>query len=247
MKKLFTTRNIISAILVCAILFAGVGLLIFDPFSQATETEQESEFDRIPIDRPHIQHTLPPDRLPVEPDDYPYFIPEVPSVQLSHIEWHEYRMFFYIPFYYLSKYVGHDNASVFEDWFYYESGLHGQEMLMVAFVEHFNISRETFDTLLNNEQVRAQRTYEAYGGSLWYVRDCINADIIFSGDLELVRNYYRDSYWITAQQLREQGFTDECWVPVETFDIILEQVAQEQAVAREQIAMQAQEIAAARR
>jgi len=242
MKKLLTTRNIISAILVCAILFAGVGILIFDPFSQAAETEQESELDRIPIDRPYIQHTLPPDRLPVEPDDYPYFIPEVPSVQLAHIGWNEfYPLFDTIPHTY-ARFVGFDYADRFDEWFENESGLRGYKMRMVVFVNYFNISQETFNKLVIEDMQHAyENNFPFYDDSLF------NADIIFSGDSELIRNYYQDSYWITAQQLREQGFTDECWVPIETFDIILEQVAQEQAVVREQLAMQAQEIAAARR
>jgi len=247
MKKLFTARNIISAILVCAILAAGVGVLMLDPFSQATETEQESELDRIPIDRPYIQHTLPPDRLPVEPDDYPYGImPDELSIFLPDSERFEFAQSFDASVYYFSKYVGFDNAEYFNKWFDYESGLQNIEMRMVVFVEHFNISRETFEILLNYEQARAQRNYDAYGGSLWDARSCFNVDIIFSGDSELIRNYYRDSHWITAQHLREQGITDN-WVLIEVYEAALEQVAQEQAVVREQLATQAQEIAAARR
>jgi len=241
MKKLFTTRNVISAILVCAILAAGVGVLIFDPFSQAAETEQESELDRIPIDRPYIQHTLPPDRLPVEPDDYPYFIPEVPSVQLSHIGWNEfYPLFNSIP-YTFANYVGWESIEYFRK-YWWESDKRYDKMKMVTFINYFNISQEIF------HELNIAWRQHLYDNDFPFNDDSLfNTDIIFSGDSELIRNYYRDPYWITAQQLREQGFTDECWVPIETFDIILEQVAQEQAVAREQLATQAQEIIAARR
>jgi len=113
------------------------------------------------------------------------------------------------------------------------------EMDIVAFIRIFDISRETFDMLV--ERWENSDTFQ------FYPFQEFNADIIFSFDDALIRAYYRNPWRIMEENM---GRSDMTWADFGSMDEVFahyEIVATEHVATQQELTVQAQEIIAARR
>ena len=86
-----------------------------------------------------------------------------------------------------------DEAGWVEFLDYYTENELWHEMMMMIFVQYFDMSRETFD-MLN------ARWAEIIIENEWHDMVPFNADVIFTFDNELIREYHRNPAWLTAQR-----------------------------------------------
>jgi len=233
MKNLFTLRNIVAASMVCILLVVTVGIITLNAGSDDTPGSYNPYDPQDTYDIPPQPTTEP--YYPADPP-YPEYPADEPPVIDELIfkdtmeEMREANPDF--PWHLVDSpenyFFRHDIAPIFEGvsgffWAYAdphdlyweqfrefeaERAWRGEQMEIVSFIQFFDIDRETFDRINAEVNVSLDQDAASMGLTVPPIHR-LNADIIFTFDNDLIREYYSNRRYIHYWHIQNNQGNDD--------------------------------------